>query len=306
MLEHPILRQAWLALRDADPTLLAMAGVTFLVLLVALLPRRARAPPDYSSADFWEQRYHTHPEPFEWYIRHADLAAAGFLTPQMLRIDGLALLDVGCGNSGLAEDMHRAGAGSGVGGKGVRIVGIDFSAAAVEAAQDAEAAARSWSIEEEEEEEEDAGGSGGGGGKKRRKRVSKYRVLDARDMRGAFADGSFDMATDKGTLDGIVGATDKCCPARRDDARRVVAEVARVLGRGATYVTVSVTDWSLPKWRTWLGLEQHFAHFNGARIGAQQGGKTIAVFVNAWTRLGGGSAADGGRGNDGDEQKKTD
>jgi len=86
----------------------------------------------------------------------------------------------------------------------------------------------------------------------------------------------------------------------------VVAEVARVLGRGATYTTVSVTDWSLPKWRAWLGLERHFAHFHGARIGAQQGGKTIAVFVNAWTRLGGGSAADGGRGDDGDEQKKTD
>ena len=270
-------------LRGADPTLLAMVCVTALVLLAALWPRRTTAP-DYASLSFWAQRYALHPEPQEWYVRHADIAAAGFLTPQMLRIEGLALLDVGCGSSALAEDMHRAGGGA------CRITGIDFSAAAVEAAQDAEAAAGSWLPA--------ADGSGS--------RVSKYRELDARDMCGVFADGSFDLVTDKGTLDGLVGGG---APAKRSGAVRVVAEVARVLGRGGTYVTVSVTDWALPRWREWLGLEERkgWRHFDGKRIAAEQGGKAIAVFVNAWTRVGklpADNEGDSGGACDGDEQKK--
>ena len=231
-----------------DPVVQA---VVVLLLLAVIWPHWQKAKPQYGSADYWDDRYRRRWESYEWYVGHSDLESAGFLTRAVLSTDGLRILDVGCGNSNLANEMFEAS------GRRARITGIDFAESAIEAMT---STARSPAHRD------------------------MYRWMDARAME--FGGSTFDIVVDKGTLDGLVG---DCAASSLHDARRVVNEVARVLKPGSTYITISVTDWASKEWPSKLGLSKHFRHFDGKRISAQaQGGgevKTIAVFCHEWTKL---------------------
>jgi SAM-dependent methyltransferase len=80
-----------------------------------------------------------------------------------------------------------------------------------------------------------------------------YEVMDARELR--FAEGSFDAVIDKGTFDAIV-----CTP---DDnaVAKACAEVARVLGPGGLFVSVSLAPprrrLPLLKHPAWTGEAVH-------------------------------------------------
>ena len=161
------------------------------------------------------------------------------------------MLDVGGGNSNLANEMFEAS------DRRARVTGIDFAESAIETMT---SNARSPAHRD------------------------MYTWMDARAME--FNGSTFHIAVDKGTLDDLVGDG---AASSLHDARRVVSEVARVLKPGCTYVTISVTDWASKDWPAKLGLDEYFRHFDGKRISAQaQGGgevKTIAVFCHQWTKL---------------------
>ena len=229
-----------------DPVVM---GIILVLLLISMLPRRKSAP-QYGSAAYWDNRYReTWDSAFEWYVKHADVERAGFLTRAVLSIEGISVLDVGCGNSNLAQEMYERS------GRAARVKAIDFSESVIEAMRSSAPSAAHRDM---------------------------YVWMDARAM--DFKGGTFHVAVDKGTLDGLVG--DGTCAAALHDARRVLAEVARVLKPSCTYITISVTDWAADQWPTKLGLTDRFRHFDGKRVAARtEKGETIAVFVHSWTKL---------------------
>jgi ubiquinone/menaquinone biosynthesis C-methylase UbiE len=160
-----------------------------------------KSKPDYGLLSFWEQRYRMHPAAYEWFLDYPTIASAGFLTKQMLEIDELKFLEVGCGNSTLSEQMWEAS------GKKADITAIDFSDTCIALMQ-----------------------------KNFPTRAEKYVCMDGRDME--FKQGEFDVAVDKGTLDALTASKTE---AAWHNGKKVAAEIARVVKPGGTFITISCT-----------------------------------------------------------------
>ncbi|TFJ86816.1 hypothetical protein NSK_001904 [Nannochloropsis salina CCMP1776] len=69
----------------------------------------------YGRASYWDSRYTTDPEPFDWYQRYSGLK--GLLKQHIRKSD--SILMAGCGNSSMSEDMYEDGF--------TRITNIDIS-----------------------------------------------------------------------------------------------------------------------------------------------------------------------------------
>lgn len=166
------------------------------------------AAPAYGMADYWEKRYGAQAagsgsaagQPagtFEWYLEwptlqpHVDALGVDRSQP---------VLNVGCGNSTLAEDMARDGFS--------RVVSIDISQSAVDGmAARATAAGLSDAL--------------------------TYQQMDASKM--DFAPGTFAAAVDKGTLDAVLSGGADSLPV----ATAILGEVNRVLQPGGRFLLVS-------------------------------------------------------------------
>ena len=61
----------------------------------------------YDSVDYWDDRYSTDQEPFEWFQRYSGIRH--FLTPRYLTFSKQNVLIAGCGNSELGEEMISDG-----------------------------------------------------------------------------------------------------------------------------------------------------------------------------------------------------
>jgi SAM-dependent methyltransferase len=116
----------------------------------------------YGQSSYWEDRYMRDPEPFDWYQRYEQLRP--LLTAAIDRRG--AVLNVGCGNSRLTEDMSADGF--------ERIANVDISRTVIDAM-----AARH----------------------KDRRGVT-WQVMNATQL--AFGDAAFDAVVDKGTLDSLL------------------------------------------------------------------------------------------------------
>ena len=116
----------------------------------------------YGSPSYWNERYAKDPEPFDWYQRYDQLRE--LITQCVPR--GAAVLNAGCGNSRLSEDMFADGYAP--------ITNIDISRSVVDAMS----------------------------ARHKDKRGLSWQVMNVMQM--AFGDASFDAVIDKGTLDSLL------------------------------------------------------------------------------------------------------
>ncbi|KAI8928548.1 S-adenosyl-L-methionine-dependent methyltransferase [Entophlyctis helioformis] len=159
----------------------------------------------YGTLDYWEERYQQEDETvtFEWFKGFEDLD--GFLTTALCN-KSASVLHLGCGNSRLAEDMHKHG--------WTDIVNVDYSSAVIEtmAKRCAGLAGVSWV------------------------------VADIFKLDDTFAAGSFEYALDKGTLDALLTRkhdpwnppADLC-----DEIQSYIKQVALALKPGGKFVHIT-------------------------------------------------------------------
>lgn len=116
----------------------------------------------YGKLEYWDERYGRETEQFDWYQRWTGVRSVfcQYIVPSH------RILQIGCGNSKLAEDMYEDGF--------LSSVNIDFSQTVIKTMQD------------------------------RYKNIDSLRFIhmDARKMQ--FEDSTFDAVIDKGTLDSIL------------------------------------------------------------------------------------------------------
>jgi len=154
----------------------------------------------YADQRYWARRYADDAAAFEWFAS----PAAVLPLLQLLIPRGAAVLDMGCGTSGLLSAM-RGGEPPHEG----RLLGVDRSAAAV-----AELGRRSTDVGEIE-----------------------YAVADAADLSALVADGELGAVVEKGTLAGLLAAEDGGAL-----VAAVLTEAHRALG-GNAGVIVSLSPW---------------------------------------------------------------
>ncbi|XP_074588922.1 uncharacterized protein LOC141844832 [Curcuma longa] len=123
--------------------------------------------PNYRNASYWDERYRDNDSTYDWYMNYPSLVS---LFDLYLRLDH-RILNIGCGNSVLGEDMIDAGYQD--------VVNIDISSVLIETMQ----------------------------AKYADKLALKYIKMDVRDM-SPFESGSFDAVIDKGTLDTLMCGED--------------------------------------------------------------------------------------------------
>mmetsp|Transcript_55385 Transcript_55385/g.108420 ORF Transcript_55385/g.108420 Transcript_55385/m.108420 type:complete len:223 (+) Transcript_55385:253-921(+) len=118
----------------------------------------------YGKAEYWDERYTKDPEPFDWYQRWAGLkdTMMGVLQPSH------RILNLGCGNSRLSEEMYEDGFHD--------ITNIDISTIVIKNMQE----------------------------KYQDKPGLSFMQLNALDMKEKFSDGLYDCVIDKGTMDSIL------------------------------------------------------------------------------------------------------
>ncbi|XRA99701.1 methyltransferase [Pycnococcus provasolii] len=209
----------------------------------------------YASVAYWDARYQQcalgardedgDHDPrreltFDWLAMADDVLPYMQTTPADLADGNGRILEVGCGNSTLAQTLSDAGFRD--------ILAVDFSETVVQMM-----------------DESKPPGS-----------TVRYAVADCRDMRGVVGDDSCAAVVDKGLLDAVLndfdqavwweksasrritrdnpeGRRDRGCPydgeTSRAEALKVVAEFARVLHDGAELLVVSYEP---PSGRTWL------------------------------------------------------
>ena len=136
----------------------------------------------YGNKDYWDKRYKTDPEPFEWYQKYITLKPTlltilqGFQSPRILII--------GCGNSRLSEELYNDGY--------KQITNIDFSEVCINQMQ---------------ERYSDYDGM-------------KYYCMNICNL--SFDNAAFDVVIDKGTLDSVLcgdGATEGIHKALKEVSR---------------------------------------------------------------------------------------
>lgn len=129
----------------------------------------------YSDKRYWDKRYATYEEeesargePFDWLCAYEDLDAD--LKPYLEQ--AVTVLDVGCGNSNLAQRLSQTNSN-------VAVFGVDYS---------------THLFSEEAIPQEVLGGVGMG-------------IMDARQL--GFRDASFDLVIDKGCMDSLLNDHDQ-------------------------------------------------------------------------------------------------
>ena len=119
---------------------------------------------NYGKIEYWEERYARRPEPFDWYKVYSGIKE--IISPYMTKND--KILNIGCGNSRLSEDLSEEGYED--------ITNIDFSNKVI-------------SIMEEK--------------CKAKYPKMSFKVMDVLDMK-EIQTGSFNTVIDKGTLDSVL------------------------------------------------------------------------------------------------------
>ncbi len=119
----------------------------------------------YGNKDYWNKRYEKDAENFEWYQQYGNLKA--FLLPILQKYKNPKILNIGCGNSKISEELYKEGFKN--------ITNIDYSSVVINQMQ----------IQYSSDFES-----------------MKFIEMDACDM--DFENGSFDVVIDKGTLDSIL------------------------------------------------------------------------------------------------------
>mmetsp|Transcript_5263 Transcript_5263/g.4449 ORF Transcript_5263/g.4449 Transcript_5263/m.4449 type:complete len:225 (-) Transcript_5263:84-758(-) len=118
----------------------------------------------YGRPDYWDERYTRDSEPFDWYQRFSGVkdVITQYINPES------RILNVGCGNSRMSEEMFDEGY--------TNIMNVDISSVVIKAMQ---------------EKYKDKGPN------------FQYRQMDITQM-GDFEKSSFDCVVDKGTLDSVL------------------------------------------------------------------------------------------------------
>ncbi len=127
----------------------------------------------YGDPKYWDVRYGTHPEPFDWYYCHLFIPLRRLENYAALKsfINKVAgkeakILMLGCGNALLSEEMYDDGYKN--------IDNIDISPVVIEQMKSRNAA----------------------------RPEMKFVVMDVRELK--FGDGTYDLAIDKSTIDALL------------------------------------------------------------------------------------------------------
>jgi len=147
----------------------------------------------YGKSDYWNERYASETEPFDWYQRYGGLKH--ILAKHVKHAD--RILMVGAGNSRLSEEMYNDGYKT--------ITNIDISNVVVDAMSQKYANLAGM----------------------------VYKVLDVTNM-GEFANASFDVVIDKGTLDALL-----CGDESTSNADKMLLEISRVLRPGGVFILIT-------------------------------------------------------------------
>ena len=118
----------------------------------------------YGNKDYWNKRYKSDPEPFEWYQKYTALKPV--LSKILSNYQSPKMLILGCGNSRLSEEMYNDGH--------KHITNVDFSDVCINQMQ---------------ERYSDYEGM-------------RYLCMNVCNLE--FENGSFDVIIDKGTLDSVL------------------------------------------------------------------------------------------------------
>ena len=155
----------------------------------------------YAEEKYWEARHGLDAE-FEWFASPEALMPLLDLLLAPARL-GDAVLDLGCGTSGMLSSMRSAGFTG-------ELTGVDFSPAAVRCSAAAARAAHSAAD------------------------APAFHRVDASDLSGLVGDGEMDVVVEKATLHGIVSS-----PQGEQLAEKVLKEVHRILADDGLLVSVS-------------------------------------------------------------------
>ncbi|KAI0308915.1 S-adenosyl-L-methionine-dependent methyltransferase [Amylostereum chailletii] len=151
----------------------------------------------YGTRDYWDKRYQEEPEDatFDWFKKYEDVAR---IFRDAIPDKSSRILMLGCGNSTLSEDMYDDGY--------TNIVNIDYSPVVIQQMRGRHEHARS---------------------------KMEWHEMDIREL--VFANDSFDVAIDKGTMDAMMTAKGDVWdppPQVISDCTKEVDEVLRVLRKG--------------------------------------------------------------------------
>jgi len=117
----------------------------------------------YGKTEYWDERYTRDPEPFDWYQRWSGIRD---IVGEYLKSKSASILNTGCGNSRLSEEMYEDGY--------TQIMNVDYSLVAIKSMQE----------------------------KYREKVGMQFVQMDLRAME--FPEGAYNVVIDKGTLDSVL------------------------------------------------------------------------------------------------------
>ncbi|KAL4493561.1 hypothetical protein ABPG72_004054 [Tetrahymena utriculariae] len=150
----------------------------------------------YGKIEYWEKRYQTNTKPFDWYQNYDGVK--DIITQYINK--STRILNVGCGSSLLSEEMYFEGYKN--------ITNVDYSNNLIK-----------HLIERYSEGFEN---------------TFKFEHCDVRNMKGKFANNSFDCVIDKGTLDSVL-----CGEYSRQNSFKMLSEISRVLSQDGVYIVVT-------------------------------------------------------------------
>ncbi|EAR85248.3 methyltransferase domain protein (macronuclear) [Tetrahymena thermophila SB210] len=150
----------------------------------------------YGKIEYWEKRYQTNTKPFDWYQNYDGVK--DIITQYINK--STRILNVGCGSSLLSEEMYFEGYKN--------ITNVDYSNNLIK-----------HLVERYSEGFEN---------------TFKFEHCDVRNMKGKFANNSFDCVIDKGTLDSVL-----CGEYSRQNSFKMLSEISRVLTQDGVYMVVT-------------------------------------------------------------------
>lgn len=158
----------------------------------------------FSKADYWDERYKKSEKPYDWYGRWH--LVKDIVSPILTKSG--SVLNVGCGNSRLAEELHADGY--------TDVTNVDISTAVIE-----QMAERHSSLGQ------------------------KFLQMDITKM--TFADNSFDAVIDKGTLDALYSGSMPAVKAGIIEIERILRPngkfVSITFGAPTSRKELNTTEW---------------------------------------------------------------